>query len=194
MIGLMSKIKATLTGTTSKTTRMPIRIGLLSEDGVDEETAVFTTKLIQQILAIQGQVVLCANDALFEDDRFIEKMGLNSGIPNLHFAEQPSDSGLFIMDRPSTHWVETLTGLGATGVDLMIGLVKRPLPGHPFLPLLQSHTHQTNLDFPTQPSVENLTLVGQLLQNTMDGVYTAVADQYQNQAFQITRGRLGISL
>ena len=179
---------------TSKATKIPIRIGLLSEDGVDEETAVFTAKLIQQIVGVQGVVILCADDPLLQNESFINEAGLDSTHANLHFANQPKQSGLYIMDRPSTHWVETLTGLGATGVDLMIGLVKRPLPGHPFLPLLQSHTPQTSLDFATNGSTENLIEVGQLLQDTIDGVYTAVADQYQNQAFQVTRGRLGISL
>ncbi|MEM7334814.1 MAG: UxaA family hydrolase [Chloroflexota bacterium] len=178
----------------NKKSQIPIRLGLLSEDAVNHQTAVFAVKLIQQLLAVQGQVVLCANDYLLITKQFTEELGLVSTIPNLHFAEQPTHAGLFIMDRPSNHWVETLTGLGATGVDLMIGLVKRPLPGHPFLPLLQNHTAKAKLDFSTAFTSENLTQLSKLIQQTIDGDYTAVADQYQNHAFQITRGRLGISL
>jgi hypothetical protein len=45
------------------------------------------------------------------------------------------------METPSGHWVETLTGLGATGVEVLLAVPgARPAQGHPLIPLLQVGT------------------------------------------------------
>ncbi len=177
-----------------KKSNIPIRVGILSEGAIDDETAVFSAKLTQQLLAINGQVIFCSGDNLLEHNLFQTQLQIDKTAPNLHFAKQPKTSGFFIMDNPSSNWVETITGLGATGVDLMIGLVKRPLPSHPFLPVLQSHTPLGQLDFEPNSSEENLFNFGRLIQQAIDGTYTTVANRQENIAFQVTRGRLGISL
>ena len=42
------------------------------------------------------------------------------------------------METPTEHWVETVTGLAATGVEIIIALVgDRPMQAHPFVPMLQ---------------------------------------------------------
>ena len=51
---------------------------------------------------------------------------------------QGATPGLHVMETPTHHWVETLTGLGATGVEIMLAHVTGPpLQAHPMIPLLQ---------------------------------------------------------
>ena len=48
------------------------------------------------------------------------------------------------METPTQHWVETITGLAATGVELIIALIgERPMQTHPFVPVLQITTDPT---------------------------------------------------
>ena len=42
------------------------------------------------------------------------------------------------MATPTAHWVETLVGLGATGVEMVAAHVGiHPLEGHPLMPVIQ---------------------------------------------------------
>ena len=178
-----------------KANTAPVRLGLISENGADDKTAVSLAKLSQQILSSNGQLIVSANDKLLDNTAFLTQIGLKPlTSPNLHFAEHPKSAGLYLMNRPSTHWIETISGLGATGVDLILGVVERPLPGHPFIPVLQSSTTLTELDFTVSDGEQNVAQLISLIQSTLNGTYTAVADQQENRAFQITRGALGISL
>lgn len=73
--------------------------------------------------------------------------------PTLRFAEAPSlprfvslreDSavnphmcspGVYVMRCPTKHWIEVLTGLGATGCSLLLGVTRRnTVQGHPLVP------------------------------------------------------------
>ena len=52
------------------------------------------------------------------------------------------------MDTPTGHAVETLTGLGGTGVDVMFAhVVGHPLQSHRMIPLLQATTDETTQSF-----------------------------------------------
>ena len=45
------------------------------------------------------------------------------------------------METQTDHWVETLTGLGGTGAQILIAHVaEHPMQGHPMLPVLQTST------------------------------------------------------
>ena len=57
---------------------------------------------------------------------------------SLAFGRPADEVGFHIMESPTDNPVETFTGLGATGVELMLCHVGRnPLQGHPMLPLVQ---------------------------------------------------------
>jgi hypothetical protein len=104
------------------------------------------------------------------------------------------------MECPSDHWVETLTGLGATGAEIALAFTAdRILQGHPLIPVLQV-TDNARL------SVEDVDLVlssaevasvtnaiYSLLLNTAEGNYTVRAWQRRNADFQVTRGLYGVS-
>ena len=104
------------------------------------------------------------------------------------------------METPTEHWIETLTGLGATGVELMLAHVDgQPRQAHPLVPLLQVASASAS------PSVDvDLTLTGpastwtdalfRLLLDTASRDYAPKLYALGNTDFQVSRGLLGISL
>ena len=56
----------------------------------------------------------------------------------LPYGQAAIEPGFYIMETPTDHWVETATGLGATGVDLILAHTgEHPLQGHPLMPVVQ---------------------------------------------------------
>jgi hypothetical protein len=112
-------------------------------------------------------------------------------------------TGFHIMETPTSHWVETLTGLGATGVDVIIAYVgEHPLQTHPMIPLLQitdrpavAARYGADLDLvlagdPTTWTAEILDRLAAVAAKT----YTPRLYQLGNVDFQMTRGLLGVSM
>lgn len=114
--------------------------------------------------------------------------------------------GFHIMEAPTDHVVETLTGLGATGVDLMFAhVVGHPLQAHRMIPLIQATTDETTgsiyaeaLDLlsaeadwtPEGFSAQMLAVILQVASRR----YTPKLYGRGNTDFQFTRGLLGISM
>jgi altronate dehydratase len=123
--------------------------------------------------------------------------------PSLAYGQKASASGFHIMETPTDHWVETLTGLGATGIEIFLAHVgERPMQGHPLVPLLQISTepsvHQSfseDLDLALKGNPEQWTK--EILQKMLalaSRQYTPKALLQGNNDFQLTRGLLGVSL
>ena len=180
-----------------------MRVGLMTElgDG-DEVTAVALTQFAQWIAAAGGMVVIPARDALLQTAVF-QTAVRDTIAPTLAYAQPPTEPGLHIMSTPTANPTETVTGLGATGMEIVVAQVtKRPRLGHPLLPVL-SVAGETAVSL-ALPSNMDVLLVGneddwaaQLLNivaATLSGDYTPLANQQQNVDFQMTRGVLGISL
>ena len=55
----------------------------------------------------------------------------------LGYGQLPTTPGLHIMQTSSTHYVEMLTGVGGTGVGLVLAYAARPLQGHAMIPTAQ---------------------------------------------------------
>jgi hypothetical protein len=99
------------------------------------------------------------------------------------------------METPTSHVIETITGLGATGVDMMVAhIVGHPIQSHRMIPLLQFSTDTT-----TQSTYSSD--LDQIDTNLLDLVLEVASRQYipklfakGNTDFQFTRGLLGISL
>ena len=103
------------------------------------------------------------------------------------------------MDGAGTapHWVETLTGLGATGAELILAYVgSSARQGHPFVPVLQvSDRVVSDMDLVLSGEAEGW--VEELLDKvvaTLEGSYKPNAAKQGNVDFQLTRGALGVSL
>jgi hypothetical protein len=107
------------------------------------------------------------------------------------------------MTNPASSWSETMTGLGASGVELIIAVcTKRAQHAHPFIPVLQIASASP----PTQPfhADMDLLLTGDFQQDldhllaqtsaVLSRTLEPKLNQMHNTSFQITRGQLGISL
>ena len=119
----------------------------------------------------------------------------------LAYAQQASEHGLHLMDCPTVHWVETLSGLGATGPDLILVLVAgHPVQGHPFIPTVEfgcGPQASPDLDLSLDPGVSVAQQVARILsvaEEVLSGNRRVRALQTGNIDFQITRGPTGISL
>ena len=181
-----------------------LQLGLMSDGVVEDESAVSLAILTQQIAAAGGSVILPANDPLKENKAFTTTLPLRSDEgATLPYACQTSQPGFHIMANPSTQWLETMSGLGAAGVNLILALVSdRAQPCHPFIPVLQAAS-ETAVSKPFHADVDLILTdtpqqrLDQLLTKmtvTLSRGRDAKLNQPGNIGFQITRGQLGISL
>ncbi len=116
--------------------------------------------------------------------------------PTIGYGEPAITGGFNVMETPTRHFVETLTGLGATGVDVIVAYVgEQSKQGHPLVPMLQIGASEKVPD--VDLSAEAKDLVGAiiaLLPRITKGEYGPAAFRTQNTDFQMTRGLLGVSL
>jgi altronate dehydratase len=176
-----------------------LSLGLMAQGEVDAESGAALFALVQQIAAGGGAVILADNDPLAAHPAF----SLNGEDPTLAFAQQPAQPGLHLMANASSSWSETMTGLGAAGVEAIIAVcTTRGQQGHPFIPILQvasaglpAHPFHADMDLllagdPKQRLEQLLAQLSAVLSRTMAPKLT----QQNNVTFQITRGQLGVSL
>jgi len=115
---------------------------------------------------------------------------------SIGYGEPAGPAGFYVMETPTRHFVETLTGLGATGVDVIIAYVgEQSRQGHPLVPTLQIGASEKVPDVDLSADAKDL--VGEiiaLLPRITTGEYRPTAFRTQNTDFQMTRGLLGVSL
>ena len=104
------------------------------------------------------------------------------------------------MDTQTGQAVETLTGLGATGVDLIIAhLAGTPIQSHRMIPVVQISTDPETIetfssDLDLAEEVLDLQQLFDLISEVASRRYLPRLHDYGNTDFQVTRGLLGISL
>jgi hypothetical protein len=151
-----------------------------------------------------GTVVVPSNSPLLDRGVFRDDL-LNgrTGAPSLAYGQTAARQGFHIMDAPSRHWVETLSGLGATGVELVLAYIEAyPVQTHPFIPVLQ-FSYREGATARELPGVD-LMLSGTAREceeqleaaafRVLAGEMTPRAPEQENQDFQITRALLGVSV
>ncbi len=121
----------------------------------------------------------------------------------LSYGQAFEKPGFHVMESPTDHWVETATGLGATGVELMLAHVAgRPLQAHRMIPLVQASSdpetirkHADDLDTLLDEGPNGWT---EKMLETVAAVasreYTPRLLEAGNTDFQFTRGLLGVSM
>ena len=187
-----------------------LRIGLTSSGKVTETVTQSLAHLTQTIVSTGGTVVVPANATFLNSPTYVaHTFGGSPQIPlqnTLSYGQFITESGFHIMETPTDHVVETLTGLGATGVDLMFAhVVGHPLQAHRMIPLIQATTEETTgsvyeADLDLLPADENWTpesFSAQMLEIILEVAsrrYTPKLYGKGNTDFQFTRGLLGISM
>lgn len=186
------------------------RIGLMTASAPPPPVAAALAVLTRNIVNQGGTMVLPSTSPLLTDANFggalFEAPPPN---PSLAYGQFAAQHGLHIMDAPSQHWVETLSGLGATGVEIILTYVDAlPVQTHPFIPLFQFAARRS---VPNRTGNENTTssdadliLRGDARECALEleqGMLQMLAGKLAPRAaapetvdFQITRALLGVSV
>jgi len=180
-----------------------LRLGLLTDGPVTASVATQLAELTKLIVSAGGTVVVPENTGLLSSAVYREAvLTAPTVLPSLGYGEHAAQPGFHIMETPTEHWVETLTGFAATGVEIILAHVaEQPMQTHPLVPVLQvSATERmehfaSDLDLlldgaPAQWNEQLLALVKQVVEQE----YAPKLYQQGNIDFQFTRGLLGVSL
>ena len=167
-------------------------IAVTSTGEVTEAVSQTLTQLTHEVIAAGGTVVVPANATFlcYENPQRVA--------PTLAYGQRIEKAGFHIMETPTDQQTETLTGLGATGVELALAyIVGAPMQSHVMVPLIQVSTDATtqanygaDLDLMTADANNMLALIVEVASRR----YTPKLHGKGNTDFQLTRGLLGISM
>jgi len=178
-----------------------LRLGLLTSGQLSQPVIEGLARFVGGIVASGSVVVIPERDELLKVDpleRWIQDADIHH--PTVEYGEHIASPGLHIMHAPSAHWVETHTGLGATGVQILLAYVADSLKqAHPMIPMLQVTSEHVewkedaDLLLEGDPShwCDDLLC---LLTQTLSSDYSPRSLAMGNVDFQITRGLAGLSL
>ena len=179
-----------------------LSIALAAHGTVSPALAAAYARLGRAIVGAGGTVVVPENSALLAAADFRDAL----------FATPPQGAsldhgavakpGLHIMATPTDHWVETLTGLGATGVEIVLAHVAdRPVQAHRLLPVVQIASdpeviarYTDDLDLALTPDGDWAAAILATLLSVASREYTPRLNARGNTDFQFTRGLLGVSM
>jgi altronate dehydratase len=180
-----------------------VAIGLLSFGPVSDPVAAAMAEIAAALAADGGTVVIPENASLLASTAFLNATGWREAPrPSLDYGQRAAVPGLHVMAAPTDHAVETITGLGATGTQIMLAHVAGPpLQGHPTIPLLQAATKgdagMDDVDCTLDPGLgpdQVRERLCELLCATAARHHEPAARARHNIDFQVTRGLLGVSL
>lgn len=176
-----------------------LRIGLSSVGDLTQANAQALALIVRHLTQHGATVIIAENATLLADETFVKNLDTTLQ-PTLAYAQRFKHPGLHVMQCPSDHWVETITGLGASGVEIILAFTSdRVLQGHPLLPVLQITTNSklqaedVDLNLTAETANEQAKLIFDLLLRTAEGRHLAMAWQRNNVDFQVSRGHFGVS-
>ena len=178
-------------------------IAITSTGAATEEVSQSLTQLTHSVTAGGGTVVVPANaewlSAISSQQSGVLLADTHGTLtPTLAYGQRVEKAGFHIMETPTDQQTETLTGLGATGVDLALAhIVGAPLQSHVMVPLVQVSTdagtqanYGADLDLTSTDVDELLALIVEVASRQ----YIPKLHGKGNTDFQLTRGLLGISM
>lgn len=173
-------------------------ITVTSTGTTTEEVSESLTQLTHRVVAAGGTVVVPENATFLRYDTFGVTNPSHSVPTTLAYGQRVEQVGFHIMETPTDQQTETLTGLGATGVDLALAhIVGAPLQSHVMVPLIQVSTdaathanYGADLDSVSADIDDLLALIVEVASRQ----YTPKLHGKGNTDFQLTRGLLGISM
>ena len=181
-----------------------LRLGLHAAGDVSDEAAHSLAEITLAVVDSGGTVVVPERAAMLSSSVYLETVLVDTSVQNtLAYGQAATKSGLHLMEAPTDHWVETATGLGATGVEVMLAhVVGRPLQAHRMIPLLQASSdpetlekHGEDLDVLLEGDPSGWT------KRMLEAVAALASRKYVpklfdagNTDFQFTRGLLGVSM
>lgn len=123
----------------------------------------------------------------------VQTMGKGTTI---EYGEQISEVAAYRMECPTDDDLEIVTGLGATGVEMMVVYASELMvAGNPLVPTIRVGLGEVDVSVRESDSAEEIAhALLRLLGEVQRGEQTTVTERTRNLGFQITRGREGISL
>ncbi len=186
-----------------------LRVALAANGPLPEAAGEAFGRLAAGLVAAGATVVVPDNAGLLGSAAFREAaFPPGAGVPaaSLAFGQPADERGFHVMEAPTENPVETFTGLGATGVEVMLCHVGRTsLQAHPMIPLVQV-TADASLAERCQGDLDRvLTLDDRSSDGLVAELAALVADAASRRylprlwsrgvtEFQLTRGRLGLSM
>jgi hypothetical protein len=186
-------------------TASSLSVAVLSSGALNKQAKHCIVALCVGIVAAGGTVVLPENDGMLACQEFRSRLlqHPDSLVPSIAYGEAVKQPGLHVMRMPTTDASETVTGLGGSGVQLMLACVSGArVQGHPMIPMLHV-AHDQQLQASSDGASDfDVVLgsgdeIGPLLERiaeTMSGRYEPRLASSGNVRFQLTRGELGVSL
>ena len=174
-----------------------LRLSILTTTEPPPALATALAQLCRLLTSAGGSVVI-PDSCLYGS--FIEALQPeNTVTATLAYGQSLGKAGFHIMQSPTQDWLEQVTGLGATGADIMLAYVdNHPQQNHPFIPFIQVVAdaevyarYAADLDACIQGEGQ-LEQLMELLGATLQG--HAARQGSLASGFQITRGLLGVSL
>ena len=171
-------------------------VAVTSTGEATEDVSESLTQLVYRVVAAGGTVVVPENAGWLSEVLLTDS--LETLTPTLAYGQRVEKAGFHVMETPTDQPTETLTGLGAAGVDLALAhIVGAPLQSHVMVPLIQvstdsatQATYGADLDLETANVDDLLALIVKVASRQ----YTPKLHGKGNTDFQLTRGLLGISM
>jgi altronate dehydratase len=181
-----------------------LRLGLYASGPLSDDAALSLARVTRAVVGAGGTVVVPETAAVLSSRTYLDSVLGDRAVQNtLAYGQQAHKPGFHVMEAPTDHWVETATGLGATGVEIMVSHVAgHPLQAHRMIPLLQAssdpetlQSHGDDLDVlleddPSSWADQMLRAVAAVASRE----YTPRLFAAGNTDFQFTRGLLGVSM
>nr|MDQ3377775.1 UxaA family hydrolase [Actinomycetota bacterium] len=181
-----------------------LRLGLHASGPLPDEVARSLAETTLAVVGAGGAVVVPETAAVLGSEVYLDAVLGDRPVKNtLAYGQAFGKPGFHVMEAPTDHWIETATGLGATGVELMVAHVAgRPLQAHRMIPLVQASSdpetirnHADDLDTLLDGAPDTWT------EKTLETVAAVASREYAprlfeagNTDFQFTRGLLGVSM
>jgi altronate dehydratase len=181
-----------------------LRLGLDAAGPLPDAAAQSLAELTAVVVEAGGTVVVPETASLLRSRAYLEGTVGDCEVRNtLAHGQVARKPGFHVMEAPTNNPTETATGLGATGVEVMLAHVSgRPLQAHRMIPLLQvsadpetTKEHGEDLDVILDGDPSSWTEA--LLESVLDVAsrrYTPRLYGQGNTGFQLTRGLLGVSM
>jgi altronate dehydratase len=181
-----------------------LRLGLYAAGPLSDDAAKSLARITRVVAGSGGTVVVPERAAALSSPVFLDAVLGDRTVKNtLSYGQMAHKPGFHVMEAPTDHWVETATGLGATGVEVMLAhVVGHPLQGHRMIPLLQASSDPETLekygdDLDVLLEVDPSSWADQMLRAVSEVAsreYTPRLFEANNTDFQFTRGLLGVSM
>ena len=185
-----------------------LRIALAANGPLPDAMGEVFGRLAAGLVAAGATVVVPGNPGLLGSGAFREAAfpaGAGAPAASLAFGQPADQSGFHVMEAPTENPVETFTGLGATGVEIMLCHVGHTsLQAHPMIPVVQV-TADASVAKRFGGDLDRVLALDRSAGSLVEELAALVADAASRRylprlwsrgvtEFQLTRGSLGLSM